>query len=131
MAHLITKIAEYGIIINNDKFLMLKFSKEANPGEKWIFPGGRLDEGEQAKDGLAREIQEETNLQVKVGKPVDVTIWGDGDDNRYAVFFICKLIGGEIKLSREHQDYKWFSFEDQIEFHDESFRRILQSINKS
>lgn len=130
MSHIITKIAEYGIIINDNKeFLMLKFSKEVNPGEKWIFPGGRLDNGEEPKKGLLREIKEETNLDVEIVQACDVTMWGEGEDHRYAVFFICKIKKGDnIKLSHEHQDYKWCSFDkiNKINFHDNVFKEILK-----
>ena len=131
MAHLVTKIAEYGIVVNEDKeFLMLRFSKQANPGEKWIFPGGRLDEFEEPKKALVREIHEETKLDVKVMFPCDVAMWGEDDDHRYAIFFICKLISkNEVELSREHQEYRWFSFDqiDKINYHDNSFKAVLKN----
>jgi 8-oxo-dGTP diphosphatase len=129
MAHLITKIAEYAIILDeNNKFLMLKFSKETNSSEGWIFPGGRLDIEDNPKQGLVREIKEETGLEVEVLFPCDVTMWGLDDDQRYAVFFVCRLKGSsEVKLSNEHQDSNWFSFDklEEINFHDKSFRTVL------
>jgi len=131
MAHMITKIAEYGIIINTNKeFLILRFSKDVNAGEKWIFPGGRLDNEEKPKLGLLREIKEETNLGVEIIQPCDVSMWGIGEDHRYAIFFLCKPKNkNEVKLSHEHQEYKWCSFKDldKISFHDISFRRILEN----
>ncbi len=133
MGHLTTKIAEYGIILKDNKFLMLKFSKETSPDEKWIFPGGRLDEGEDPKKGLIREIKEETSLDVEVLFPSDVTMWGIDEDHRYAIFFVCKLIGSSnIKLCNEHQDYNWFSFDDldNIDFHDKSFKEVLLNSKK-
>jgi mutator protein MutT len=131
--HLVTRIAEYGIIFNDeDKFLMVKFSKEANPSEAWIFPGGRLDEGDKPIEAINREIKEETGLNVEVLFPCDVTMWGKGEDHRYAVFFVCKLVGGEIKLCKEHQEFKWFSYKDidKIDFHDESFKNVLEGAFK-
>ncbi len=129
MTHFITRIAEYGIILDkNNKFLMLKFSKETNPSEGWIFPGGRLNVGEDPKKGLIREVKEETCLDITVLFPSDVTIWGINEDQRYAVFFVCKLKGdSEVKLCNEHQDFNWFSFDDldNIDFHDESFREVI------
>ena len=57
MAHLVTKIAEYGVIINEkEEVLVLRFSKPANSLQKWIFPGGRIDEGEMPMKCLEREI---------------------------------------------------------------------------
>lgn len=129
MAHKVSKIAEYGIIINDDKFLMLKFSKDADKLQRWIFPGGRIDEDENPKEALSREIKEETNLDAEILFPCDVTIWGEGDNHRYAIFFICKLKEkSEIKLCCEHVAYDWFSFDilKNIDYHEKSFEEILR-----
>lgn len=129
MAHLVTKIAEYGVIINEkEEVLVLRFSKLANSLQKWIFPGGRVDEKEKPMECLEREIKEETNLEVEVIKPIDVAMWGSGEDHRYAVFFLCTIKGNNnLKLSHEHQDYRWLSFgeEREVDFHDEAFERIV------
>lgn len=131
--HLKTKIAEYGIILKNKKFLMLKLSKENSPSEKWIFPGGRLEDEDKPKQALKREVKEETNLDINILSPCDVAMWGKEGGHRYAVFFICKFISGEIKLSKEHQDFKWFSFNEinNIEFHDSSFKKVLKNVDRN
>ncbi|MBW3019236.1 NUDIX hydrolase [Candidatus Woesearchaeota archaeon] len=131
--HLVTRIAEYGVIFNDkDEFLMVRFSKEANPSEAWIFPGGRLDEGDKPIEALNREIKEETGLEVKVLFPCEVAMWGKGEDRRYAVFFICNLIEGNLKLSKEHQESNWFTYGDidNIKFHDESFKKAIENAFK-
>ncbi|MGM5482801.1 MAG: NUDIX domain-containing protein [Nanobdellota archaeon] len=128
MPHLKTKIAEYGVIIKDNKFLILQFSRRANERETWIFPGGRINENEKHITGLKREVSEETGLQVEVQIPCGVTMWGEGEDNRYAVFFLCKVKGKQtVVLSKEHQDYRWCSFDElaSIRFHDSSFVDIL------
>ena len=128
MAHLVTKIAEYGIIFKNNKILMLRFAKETNSGEKWIFPGGRVDEGEKPVEGLGREIIEEIGLDVIVRFPCAVTMWGEGEDHRYAVFFICDYKDGNVSLSHEHQDFKWLTEEEieSIEHHNDNFKSVLR-----
>jgi len=130
--HKITKIAEYGIIVKDNKFLMLKFSKATNPSEKWIFPGGRLDENENPKEALIREIKEETGLDVDLLFPCDVAMWGKNDDQRYAVFFLCTSKNNEVKLSHEHQDFKWFCFDelDKIDYHYSGFKDVLENARK-
>lgn len=66
MTHKITKVAEYAVIVKENKFLMLKFSKKTNAGERWIFPGGRMEENDFPKEALVREVKEETNLEVEI-----------------------------------------------------------------
>lgn len=109
MPHMKTKIGEYAIILNsNNEFLMLQFKNLMN---SWHFPGGRLDEGEEAVEGLIREIKEETNLEVINIKPVFTKIFTE--EKKYGVFFIAKVKEPyEVKISDEHQNFKWFKKED-------------------
>lgn len=126
MAHLITQVAQYGIIFNKQgQFLLVRLSKIADPSESWILPGGRLNKGEEPLNGLHREIKEETNLDVEILHPCGIGMW----NNRYAVFFICKLKGEQkIKLSEEHQDFKWYSFDEVggVDFRDKSMKKALE-----
>lgn len=110
MAHMKTKIGEYAIILNSrNEFLMLQFKKSHD--FKWHFPGGRLDEGEEALEGLIREVKEETNLEIHDLKPVLTKIFTD--EKKYGVFFIAKVKEPyEVKISHEHQDFKWFKKSD-------------------
>ena len=131
---MVTKIGEYGIIINEKReFFMLRFSKITEPNETWIFPGGRLDQGESAGLGLAREIQEETGITAEILSPCHVSTWGDGREQRYAVFFVCKAKKDQpVQLSGEHQEYRWFSYDsiDSIDYHNSSFKQAIENAFK-
>ena len=37
---------------------------------KWICPGGRLDPGERIVEGIKREVQEETHLDIRLTAPL-------------------------------------------------------------
>jgi len=45
--------------------------KRATKPEVWAPPGGRLEVEEDPKEGLLREIAEETGLKVRIVAPVD------------------------------------------------------------
>ena len=92
-----------------------------DPKEGLDFPGGKIQEGE-AIDGdrtsltkaLQREVREETDLEIEVGDPF--AVWYHEFSNKdhrnygkvvYLVAFKCKYISGEIKLSNEHDNFKW------------------------
>jgi 8-oxo-dGTP diphosphatase len=77
-----------------------------DPGS-WELPGGKLKYGETLRDGLIREVQEETGLSVEPGAIVHV-------GHRYVhgfwvtvVTFVCSPQGGTIYLSEEHDAYRW------------------------
>lgn len=84
--------------------------------DKIDLPGGKIQEGE--KDfikSLQREVMEETGLNIKVGRPFDTSYFEFAPDstsrNRgkkiFLVIFECEYLEGEVKISAEHDWYKW------------------------
>ena len=126
MAHMKTKIGEYAIILNSkNEFLMLQFKKYHE--FKWHFPGGRLDEGEEAMEGLIREVKEEAGLDIYDLKPVLTKIFTD--ERKYGVFFTAKVKEPyEVKISHEHQDFKWFKKTDldSIDFWQPFYKNLIK-----
>ena len=53
------------IVVKGDALLMVKRGKEPALG-LWSVPGGRVEQGEQLKDAVRREVKEETGLDVEV-----------------------------------------------------------------
>ena len=91
-----------------------------DPMEGLDFPGGKIQEGE-AKDGdatslilsLQREVREETGLEIEVFNPFAVWYHEFPKGHRnygkvvYLVAFRCKYVSGELKLSDEHDKFRW------------------------
>lgn len=111
------------LVVQKGKLLVLKNTAEVR-GKKsqWELPGGILEISEDLKEGLIREVREETGLKVIIG---DIfTIWDhweygfkfkDGrvlDVRKLEITFICQKTGGEIKLSDEHSQFKWATREE-------------------
>ena len=113
------RIGVKAFIIENRKLLFIRRrpNDPHNPGQ-WDLPGGRVDLGENPKTGLARETKEETNLDIEIGIPLDVQHFTRQDGQVITLlFFLCKKLSEEIKLSEEHQEYKWIDLENpEIEF---------------
>ena len=59
------------VIIREGQVVLVKRRFEPLAGQ-WSLPGGRLELGETLEAGLAREMLEETGLEVQVGPVVDV-----------------------------------------------------------
>ena len=125
MAHMKTKIGEYAIILNSkNEFLMLQFNEPVNT---WHFAGGRLDEGEEAIEGLIREVKEEANLEIYDLKPIFTKIFTE--EKKYGVFFVAKVKEPyEVKISDEHQNFKWFKKSDleSIDFWQPFYKKMLE-----
>jgi ADP-ribose pyrophosphatase YjhB (NUDIX family) len=60
------------------RLLLIQRGHEPHAG-RWSLPGGRIEVGESPEQAVAREVREETGLEVLPGRPVGrVTIPGDG-----------------------------------------------------
>lgn len=123
MTHIRQRIACKALIRHEGKILILReaatYEEGTNIG-KYHLPGGRIEPGEYHMDGLLREVQEETGLQVTVGKPVFVGEWHPvikGEQNQIiAIFFLCSATSSDVTLSEEHDDYQWITPENYRNF---------------
>ncbi|WP_421924885.1 (deoxy)nucleoside triphosphate pyrophosphohydrolase [Lysinibacillus capsici] len=72
----------------------------------WEFPGGKIEQGETPKQALSREILEEFNCTIQVGKQVAVTL------HEYEQFFVhletykASIIKGTPQIL-EHAEARW------------------------
>lgn len=108
-------VGQKAFIEKDGKVLVLN-----DPEEGLDFPGGKIQVGE-AKDGkawsltyaLQREVYEETGLKIEIGNPFTVWYHEFPKNHRnypkvvYLIGFKCKYILGKIKLSNEHNKFKW------------------------
>jgi 8-oxo-dGTP diphosphatase len=78
---------------------------------KWEFPGGKVEDGESEEACLLREIKEELNIQIKLGKPLKPNThhYPNGKEIQL-VPFVCEYMSGDLQLA-EHADYKWLKKE--------------------
>lgn len=115
--NIVQRIATKALIVNSEgQMLILREASTYEDGTnvgRYHLPGGRLNPGEAFQDGLRREVGEETGLEVEIGKPIYVGEWRPVIKNVphqiVAIFFICKPLTDKVKLSEEHDDYKWVS----------------------
>src|SRR3989344_4837298 len=96
-----------GIIFDkNGEILLVKHSYR-DIG-KWSLPGGYLKAKEHPKEGLEREIEEETGLIVSADERLKIRT--DRRSPRLDIVYIGTLIGGEFRKSEETQEIGFFSF---------------------
>lgn len=61
------EVAVGAVIRRGDEILLIRRARGAAVG-KWAIPGGRVEFGEGLKEAVAREVCEETGLDVTVGR---------------------------------------------------------------
>ena len=92
---------------NNHKFLILKDSGS----DWWDLPGGHLEDGELLADGLEREINEETGLDLRNSSEIFIKQLILGEETKPVMFYFAG-VRGDVELSDEHLDYAWITLDE-------------------
>ena len=78
--------------------------------DAWNLPGGGVERGELPTEAVIREVQEETGLEVAIERLLGV--YGKLNKPNELVFsFLCHVTGGELTLTDETDDTRYFSIE--------------------
>lgn len=96
-------------IVFNDKNEILLF-KHTYRSHAWSLPGGYLKAGEHPREGLEREIKEESGLVVSMDESLKTRT--DRDSARLDLCYRGVLIGGEFTPTHEVSEYGFFSQEN-------------------
>jgi 8-oxo-dGTP diphosphatase len=102
------------VIVQNGRALVVRRATEPLKGE-WSVPGGMLELGEKLKDGIAREVLEETGLVVEPTEVLDVfdSIFADPDGRaRYhyvLIDYLCRVTSGEAVAATDVSEVRWVS----------------------
>jgi len=96
-------------IEKNNKFLLLKRSKNDIRPNLLEFPGGSVNLGESLEKAAKRELWEETRLKMNSNLYCGKIERFDRKNNTKTIIhlFLSKDFVGRIKLSKEHSDYVW------------------------
>ena len=74
----------------------------------WEFPGGKLEDGESPEAALIREIREELNVEISVGKLLRTVEYDYPGFHLVMHCFLCSISSGVLTLN-EHEDARWLS----------------------
>lgn len=97
---------------NEPKFLMLK--RASDKGDFWQGVSGGLEEGETLKEGILREVQEETSLDNFEKVELLDKFYQFDDEGLWKTDYVFALKmkkKTEPNLSDEHSQYEWTSKE--------------------
>ena len=85
------------------------FATQRGYGEfrgQWEFPGGKVEPGETPEEALIREIKEELDIEISVGKYIHTVEYDYPTFHLSMLCFICKILSGSLVL-KEHEEARW------------------------
>jgi len=100
------------VILRSGEVLIVRRANPPLQGS-WSIPGGALELGEKLRDGIAREVLEETGLDVEVGPLLDVFDSIHTDDagqfkyHYVLVDFLCRPGSGIAKAASDACELRW------------------------
>lgn len=107
------KITQKAVLFGPDGDVLLAGSEELPEP-----PGGTFESGETLVGGLRRELQEELDVDARIGPPVETTYgtWADGDGRpMVTLVYRCETDDREVTLNEEHEVGEWLAPETAAE----------------
>lgn len=98
------RVACAGAVVRDGSGRVLLVQRAHEPGRGlWAVPGGRLEAGEDARAAAAREVREETGLEVEIGPELLTVEIGDYDVTDFA----ATVVGGELRAGDDAMAVRW------------------------
>jgi ADP-ribose pyrophosphatase YjhB (NUDIX family) len=118
MGQIPPKVGADAAIFNEQGEILLM---ERSDGRGWCLPYGFVEPNEKPVETVIREVREETGLEIEVQQLVGVFTRLPnaitGPHTTIAVVHLCKITGGELRLSHEGKDLRYWPIEAMQNWH--------------
>ena len=96
------------ICVNNNRDFLAKRSKGKHLEGFWEFPGGKIENYEDPKDALVREIKEELEIKIEILDYFGSNTYSYDNKSIELISFLCNINTDLIKLNA-HDEAGWFN----------------------
>jgi len=104
------------LIVQDGKLLVCQRTRHQTMPLKWEFPGGKIEEGEQPRDALRRELDEELGIQAIIGDELARIQHEYPNGGMVELrFFVVRDYEGELE-NRIFKDIQWAAPQDLPKF---------------
>lgn len=119
------------LVVDDGRVLLVRRGVMPEKG-KWSLPAGFLDQGEDPRETAAREVLEETGLQVEIEGVLDVFHNPPGQGGA-SVFILYrgKVVGGRLQAGDDADEVGTFAPDELPELAFASTRRALDLLRRS
>jgi len=95
------------ILVRDDEILICQRTRHQSKPLKWEFPGGKIEFGEQPRDALRRELDEELGIHADVGDEVKrITHTYEDGGTVELRFYVVRSFEGVLE-NRIFRDVQW------------------------
>jgi 8-oxo-dGTP diphosphatase len=100
------------IILERDRVLLVERGRSPLKGF-WSLPGGVLETGERLEDGIRREVREETGLEIRSLKVVEIferimfDQKGKPEYHYVLIDYLCRVAGGKLAAADDVSRVAW------------------------
>jgi mutator protein MutT len=100
------------LIFRRNKILLVERGKEPLKGY-WSLPGGALETGETLEQGVIREVREETGLEVKPLRVLEIferimrDPQGAPEYHYVLIDYVCRVTGGSLRAADDASRAAW------------------------
>ena len=96
-----------GLIFQDGKILVCQRTRHQTMPLKWEFPGGKIEEGEQPRDALHRELEEELGIDAHIGDEVSRIRHEYPNGSSVELrFFVVREYAGQLE-NRIFREIRW------------------------
>jgi 8-oxo-dGTP diphosphatase len=112
-----TVLVAAAVLVERGRVLLTQRKAGTHLAGAWEFPGGKVEPGEDPRDALRRELQEELGIRASVGEIVDVTFhrYDDADKTVLLLFFeASREAGSPDPQAVDVAAFRWASAADLV-----------------
>lgn len=102
-----TTLVSAGVVVEGERVLITRRKRGAHLEGLWEFPGGKVEEGEDPRQTLERELREELDIDTKAGDVVDVTFHRYAEKTVLLLFFLAVRTSDRAPRAIDVAEFMW------------------------
>lgn len=124
-------VAVAAVIVKGDRVLAMRraATKDAGAG-LWETLSGRVEPDEAPLDAVAREIDEESGLEVEIDpRPIDAYAARRAGAPMVVIVYRARWLAGDVRRSAEHDAHAWWTLDEMRD--NSTLTRLVDAVERA